>query len=91
MDNKKAVALEYNAEKSNAPRITAKGAGIIAEKIIEKAKENDVPIYYDKALVETLNSMQLGEEIPSELYEVVAEILVYIANLDMRNERENRN
>ena len=73
---KQAIALEYNPE-DEAPKVIASGRGVLAEKIIEKAKENDVPVHRDDKLADTLSRLEIGEMIPPELYEVVAEILVF--------------
>ena len=82
MDEKKiANALKYSDDES-APKVIAKGKGYIAEKIIETAKENKIAIYKDKKLAQQLENLAIGEEIPYELYEVVAEILVYISKID---------
>ena len=78
---KQAVALHYNPG-DEAPSIVASGTGIIAEKIIEKAKESDVPLYEDSKLADTLSKLEIGDMIPPELYSVVAEILVFVDNLD---------
>lgn len=78
---KQAVALQYNPG-DEAPSIVASGTGIIAEKIIEKAKESDVPLYEDSKLADTLSKLEIGDMIPPELYSVVAEILVFVDNLD---------
>lgn len=78
---KQAIALSYNPG-NEAPQIVATGTGIIAEKIIEKAKENDVPLYKDNELADTLSRLEIGEMIPPELYSVVAEILVFVDKLD---------
>lgn len=78
---KQAVALSYEAG-DEAPKILASGTGIIAEKIIEKAKEADVEIYEDSKLADTLSRLDIGEYIPPELYGVVAEILVFVDHLD---------
>ncbi|MCL1945784.1 MAG: EscU/YscU/HrcU family type III secretion system export apparatus switch protein [Chitinivibrionia bacterium] len=75
---KKTVALKYDEEKNAAPKVVAKGSGEIAKKIIEKAEENDIPIYEDKALVEVLSEIELDREIPPELYKAVAEILAWV-------------
>mgnify|MGYP001034519408 FL=1 len=56
--------------------------GIVADKIIEKAKESDVPLYEDSKLANTLSKLEIGDMIPPELYGVVAEILVFVDNLD---------
>ncbi len=78
MNRKKAVALKYEALKDTAPKVVAKGEGKIAEKIIKVAKEHGIPIKQDKELVELLSKLDIGEEIPIELYEVVARIFAYI-------------
>lgn len=62
--------------------ILAVGKGEVAERIIETAKENDVPFYQDNKLAETLSRLQIGDTIPPELYEVVAEILVFVDDMD---------
>ena len=83
----KAVALSYNKEEI-APRVIAKGENIIAEKIIEKGVEEDITIYKDENLVESLMGLEINETIPEELYDAVAEIIFYIYNLDAQKGRE---
>lgn len=78
---KQAVALEYDPE-DNAPRVIASGKGIVAERIIEKAKESDIPVHRDDKLADTLSRLDIGDMIPPELYEVVAEILVFVDAMD---------
>ena len=78
---KTAVAVAYNPGEV-APKILAVGKGEVAERIIETAKENDVPFYQDNKLAETLSRLQIGDTIPPELYEVVAEILVFVDDMD---------
>ena len=78
---KQAIALQYNPG-DEAPAIVVSGTGIVAEKIIEKAKESDVPLYEDSKLADTLSKLEIGDMIPPELYSVVAEILVFVDNLD---------
>ena len=80
---KQAVALEYDPS-DEAPRVIASGKGILAEKIIEKAQESSVPIHRDDKLADTLSRLDIGEMIPPELYEVVAEILVFVDAVDHR-------
>ncbi len=83
-DNKKvqqAIALEYNPAE-DAPRVIASGRGVLAEKIIQKAKESDVPIHRDDKLADTLSRLEIGEMIPPELYEVVAEVLIFVDAMD---------
>lgn len=81
--NKKkvSVALEY-VPGEQAPKILATGKGLIAERIIEKAKEADVPVYEDSKLANTLSKLEIGDMIPPELYNVVAEILVFVDDCD---------
>ncbi|MCQ2493067.1 MAG: EscU/YscU/HrcU family type III secretion system export apparatus switch protein [Lachnospiraceae bacterium] len=78
---KQAIALEYDPNDA-APKVIATGRGIIADKIIEKAKESDVPVHRDDKLADTLSRLEIGEMIPPELYEVVAEILLFVDNMD---------
>jgi len=79
---KKASALSYTPGEDKAPKVIASGKGAIAQKIIEKAQEAKIPVYEDAHLAEALSHISLGEEIPSELYEVVAEVLAFISRLD---------
>ncbi|MGM0420446.1 MAG: EscU/YscU/HrcU family type III secretion system export apparatus switch protein [Bacillota bacterium] len=79
--SRQAAALGYDIEKDDAPRILAKGSGDIAAKILAKAQDEGIPIQTDKDLVQTLMAFELGEEIPEDLYEVVAEILSFIYRL----------
>ncbi len=85
---KKVVALKYE-HGAVAPEVVAKGVGTIAEKILEKGTENEIPIYEDKALVEELTKIDIGENIPPELYEVVAKILIFIGDLDKMQGKRN--
>ena len=78
---KTAVAVAYEPG-DRAPRILASGKGEVAEKIIEKAKENDVPLHKDNKLADTLSKLKIGDAIPPELYEAVAEILVFVDDMD---------
>ena len=78
---KTAVALEYEPG-DDAPKVIASGKGQVAERIIEKAKEADVPVHQDDKLAETLSHLEIGDMIPPELYTVVAEILVFVDSMD---------
>lgn len=78
---KKAVALRYRPSENRAPRVTAKGQGKIAEKIIELARQHDVPIEDNPDLVEILSKVDLFAEIPPEIYAAVAEILAFVYRL----------
>lgn len=76
-----AIALEYEKD-DIAPKVIASGKGYLAEKIIDKAKEYNVPIHQDAKLAKSLENIELGEYIPRELYQVVAEVLVYVDAMD---------
>jgi flagellar biosynthesis protein len=79
---KKAVALKYEPGKDGAPRVTAKGKGLVAERIIELAREGGVPLSEDPDLVGALIQLDFDEEIPPELYRVVAEVLAFAYRLN---------
>lgn len=83
-DNRKAVALRYDWEKDAAPSVVAKGSGFVAERIELLAREHGVPVKEDRQLAEYLMALNLYEEIPPELYGIVAEILAFIFNMDKR-------
>ena len=83
---KKAAALKYE-QNFEAPVVTAAGMGKVAERIIEKAQENDVPIVYNKELTDLLCNVDVGDSIPSELYEAVATVIAYVTDIDSRRER----
>ena len=76
--NQKAVALVYEQNKQRAPKVIAKGEGFIAEKIIQKAKEYDIPLFQSKALVDSLINLELDEEIPPTLYKAVVEVFIWL-------------
>ena len=79
-----AAALKYDTRKDAAPKVIAKGQGIIAEKIIELAKKNNVPIKSDPGLVQILSKLDIDEQIPVELYKAVAEILAFVYSANNR-------
>ena len=79
---KKAVALGYDPEKDIAPKVVAKGKGLIAENILAIAKEHNIHIQEDKQLVDYLAALDLYEEIPPVLYGVIAEIMSFIYRTD---------
>ncbi len=84
----KAAAIRYRHKKDNAPKVIAKGSGKIAEKIIQIAKEHNIPIQDDPYLIEALSSLDLYEEIPPELYRAVAEVLVFIYRTSRREQHK---
>ena len=77
-----ALALRYKPESDNAPKVTAKGKGKLAEKIIEIAKKNNIHIHNDPDLVEMLSQLDINDEIPPNLYIVVAELLAFVYSLN---------
>ncbi|MBN6185849.1 EscU/YscU/HrcU family type III secretion system export apparatus switch protein [Aneurinibacillus sp. BA2021] len=84
-ERKSAVALRYTPGEAEAPRVTAKGKGFTADKILEQAKEHEIPIQQDPSLVEVLSNLELNEQIPVELYQVVAEVLAFVYQTDQRS------
>lgn len=79
-----AVALRYHPEKQDAPVLVAKGKGLVARHIIDKAMEHDIPIQEDASLVEVLSKLELNQQIPPELYQLVAEVLSFVYRADQR-------
>lgn len=80
----KVVALRYQGKKDGAPKIAAKGRGHMAERILEIAKAQNIPIREDKNLVEILSRLDLDQEIPPEVYRAVAEILAFVYRIAQR-------
>jgi flagellar biosynthesis protein len=80
--NQLAVALHY--DRTGAPRVVAKGKGTLGEKIIEVARANNIPIEENEVLAGALSNVELGEEIPAELYKAVAEVLIFVLRLSGR-------
>ncbi len=78
----KAAAVQYDRDKMKAPSVIAKGEGFIAHEIVKRAREANVPIVEDAALVSALLALELGDEIPAELYQVVAKVLAWVYKLD---------
>jgi len=79
-----AAALAYDQNGDAAPRVVAAGSGKLAEQIIALAKENGIPTYEDPVLVACLQVLDVGAEIPPELYRVVAEVLAYVYRVSQR-------
>lgn len=86
---KEAVALSYTEEDS-APTVVAAGRGQVAENIVNKAIDAGVPVHADPTLAHALNMLQIGQEIPTELYNVVAQILIYVKDIDERTGKSSR-
>ncbi|MFH1674203.1 MAG: EscU/YscU/HrcU family type III secretion system export apparatus switch protein [Pseudomonadota bacterium] len=83
---KKAVALQYKSGEDHAPKVTAKGEGKIAEKIIELARRHDIPIKDEPDLIEVISKLDLNEEIPPTVYVAVAELLAFVYSLNKKKE-----
>lgn len=87
---KTAVALQYDTGNA-APVVVASGMGYLAEKIVETAADSGVPIYEDNSLATVLSQLQLGQEIPEELYKAIVEIYVYFLRFDpLKEEQESK-
>lgn len=86
---RQAIALGYDPNEDDAPKVIATGKGALADKIIEKAKEEKIPVRTDDKLADTLSRLDIGEMIPPELYEVVAEILVFVDAMDKIRAKDN--
>ena len=80
---KKAVAIQYDISEI-APKVIAKGESLVAEKIVEMAKASDIAVHEDALLVEDLTRLDIGDHIPEELYLAVAQVLVFINELDSK-------
>lgn len=81
---RRAAALRYEIGEDAAPKVLAKGENLVADKIVEIAKEAEIPIVEDAALVSALLMLEIGEEIPPELYHTVAKILSFLYDLDRK-------
>lgn len=81
-DPKTAVALGYDPDSGDAPYVIAAGKGALADKIIAESIKNDIPQYEDEKLVKSLSKLEIGENIPPELYEVVAQVLLFVDKMD---------
>ena len=86
---KRAVALSYTAE-DVAPVVTAKGTGLVANNILQEAEKHEIPVYEDEKLAKMLTQLDIGDNIPPELYEIVAEVLVFITDIDYLQEQVNK-
>ncbi len=79
---RKAVALKYDQAKELAPKVVAKGKGLVAEKIIQVARDNDVLLHEDSNLANVLEVLEMESEIPEALYRAVAEVLVFLYRIN---------
>jgi flagellar biosynthesis protein len=81
-DHRRAVALHYSGQ--GAPRVTAKGGGVIADEILRLAREHNIPLYEDAQLASLLARIELGDEIPEKLYVAVAQVIAFAWRLNGR-------
>ena len=86
--DKRAVALRYEPQRQQAPKVVAKGRGFVAENILAAAQKNAIPVYQNKSLVNMLMALELDREIPPELYRTVAEVLAYVYRIDKRHQNQ---
>lgn len=86
--NKKAVALTYDEDRQAAPVIVASGMGYLAEKIVETAEKSGVPVYEDNSLATLLTQLELGTEIPEELYKAIVDIYIYFLNYKTKEDEK---
>ncbi len=84
LSRRRAVALRYDANREDAPRIVAKGRGLLAERIIEVARENGIFVHEDPNLVSLLAELEVDTHVPEQLYRAVAEVLAFVYRLDGR-------
>ena len=82
--SEKAAALKYDKKSTAAPKVIALGKGNVAQMIVQKAKEFDIPIFANEALVNSLVNLEIDHEIPSELYSAVVDVFVWL----MKNEKK---
>ncbi|MCA9483410.1 MAG: EscU/YscU/HrcU family type III secretion system export apparatus switch protein [Nitrospina sp.] len=81
-NRKSAISLKFDQSRDQAPRVTAKGEGLVAERIIQLARENNIPIREDADLVEVLSQVNIEQEIPPSVYRVVAELLAWVYRMN---------
>lgn len=84
------VALRYDPDNDNAPVVVASGSGYVARKILEVAQQQDIPVVEDEALMGALRQLRLGAEIPPALFEVVAEVLLFVDALGRRKAKNEK-
>ncbi|MDQ0245666.1 flagellar biosynthesis protein [Bacillus fengqiuensis] len=87
-ESKQAVALSYESATDDAPKVLAKGKGFVAEQIIERARDHQIPIQEDASLVELLGQLTINEKIPEELYRAVAEIFAFVYRIDQQTNQK---
>ncbi|MEQ6375310.1 EscU/YscU/HrcU family type III secretion system export apparatus switch protein [Bacillaceae bacterium S4-13-58] len=88
-NKKEAVVLKYAEQTDYAPKVVAKGKGLVAEQILQKAYENHIPIQEDPTLLELLSELSIDQSIPEELYQAVAEVFAFIYKIDQELKNKN--
>jgi flagellar biosynthesis protein len=81
---RRVVALRYDPGRDRAPKVAGKGQGAIAERILEVARQHNIPVRQDKDLLQILAQLDLHREVPSQVYKAVAEILAFVYRLTNR-------
>ncbi len=81
LDQTIAISLKYDTKKMSAPKVTAKGSGLMAKQIIQIALDHNIPLQTDKQLVELLSQVEIDDQIPEELYEAIAQVLIFAYQL----------
>ena len=90
LNEQKAAALKYDADRDRAPRLVAKGRGHVAEHILAVAQKNAIPVYKNKSLINMLMALEIDREIPPELYKAIAEVMAYVYRMDKSKGRSLR-
>ncbi len=88
--SKTAVAVQYDRQTMVAPKVIAKGRGIVADNLVEQAVRHQVPVYQNKALASMLMALEIDREIPPDLYKAVAEVLVFVYRADSALGKQNK-
>lgn len=86
---RKAAALRYDTDREHAPRLVARGSGHTADRIMELAQEHDIPVRHDPTLISILGAIDIGAEIPPELYGVIAEVMAWAYRTDQAAARRH--
>ena len=87
-NNHKAVALKYEKDSDSVPAVVAKGKGLVAQRIIQKASEFDIPLFKNELLTDSLLNVNIDEHIPPQLYKAVVEVFVWLTNNENRASRK---
>lgn len=81
-EQKQVAAIRYNPQQDSAPKVVAEGKGYVAEKILDEAKKHNIPVYKDEKLATLLTEIEIGAQIPEELYDIMAQILIFVSDMD---------